>query len=357
MQNNPLTIVKQAKDWVFGGVSGITYKDQGGILETDLPDGERQSAPKFDTQGCVSWTILDCTETDSNKHYRLGAWSEQNKTEMEALALQSNGKFNESDRYLAEVSETTRRGNEVQKVVDTLRRDGTVGEKIWPFTQDMDWDTFYQDPPALIHSVAKKFHYYFDVQYEWVVMDGKPTGNFANVAECLKYHTKQSPVLIAAPICSGWHSDVVAGCSKTVAEHATMVWKVDDGIHILDHYLPFKKKLALDYPIPWAMKIVVVPKNEYLHTELKLGDSSEEVRKLQKFLNLSEDTAVAKTGIGSKGNESSYYGRMTADAVLRLQKKYGGFSAWELYWLAGKTCGKKTTALVNKLSKSFPQGK
>lgn len=353
MKNNPLYIVKQAKDWVAGLVSGITYEDKGGYTEADLPDGERQSNSKMESSGCVSWTVNDCPETQANKFAKQGAWSEQNLMEMEALGFQSNGRFNFSDRFLADASNTGRTGNTVQAVIDALRTYGMVGEAVWPFTQDMDWDTFYKEPPANIYSIAKKFFWYFDVQYEWVVLDGKPTGNFTSVAECLKYHTKHAPVLITTPLCPGWNSGLVATCSGYPLAHATMVYSVDEYINILDHYEPFKKKLALDYPIPWAMKIVLIPKNEYLHTELKLGDISEEVRKLQKFLNLSEDTCVAKTGAGSKGFETNFYGSKTADAVLRLQKKYGGFSMWELYWLAGKTCGKKTTALVNRLAKSI----
>jgi len=351
MTDNPLIIIQQAKDWVAGLISGITYEDKGGYTEKDLPDGERQYAPKFDSKGCVSWSVNNCTEIQANK--RFGEWSKQNQLEMEALGYHANGRFNFSDRFLADDSGTTTKGNTVQAVIDTIRKSGAVGEAIWPFTQDMDWETFYKDAPANVYAIARKFFWYFDVSYEWVVLDGKPTGNFTDVSECLKYHTKHSPVLITTPLCPGWHSGLVATCSGYPLAHATTVYSVSDYIYILDHYEPFLKKLHLDYPIPWAMKIVITPKNDYIHTTLKLGDVGEEVRKLQKFLNLSEDTAVAKTGIGSKGNESNYYGTKTADAVLRLQKKYGGFSVWELYWLKGGTFGQKSKALVNRLAKSI----
>lgn len=55
---------------------------------------------------------------------------------------------------------------------------------------------------------------------------------------------------------------------------------------------------------------------------LKLGDSGEDVKKLQQYLNRNLDTQVAAYGIGSSGNESMYFGPATAAAVSKLQMKY-----------------------------------
>ncbi len=54
---------------------------------------------------------------------------------------------------------------------------------------------------------------------------------------------------------------------------------------------------------------------------LTLGSQGEDVRRLQKFLN-GQGLIVARSGIGSPGNESSYYGTATADAVARFQERY-----------------------------------
>lgn len=345
--NRPLKIALQAKDWIFGAISGITYKDEGGILESHLPTGERQSNAKMESSGCVSWTVNDCIETGANMQYENG-WSERNKKEMADLGYHINGKFNFADRLLAYYSGTTPKGNTVQAVLDSLRRDGLVSESDWPFDLYMTWDTFYSQPPKEISDKAKKFDWYFDVAYEWIVTDSTP-----NALGALRYHTKQAPVLITTPICPGWKDSPVASCQGYPLAHATMCWSVDEYINILDHYVPFTKQLQLDYPIPWALKIVVTPKNNYLHTELRYGQSSSEVKKLQQFLNLSDDTKVAQSGMGSKGYETNYYGQLTANALLRLQKKHGGFSAWELMWYRGQLCGSKSRALINRLAKSI----
>ncbi len=55
---------------------------------------------------------------------------------------------------------------------------------------------------------------------------------------------------------------------------------------------------------------------------IKIGSVSDDVLKLQQFLNASSDTAIALSGLGSVGNESPIYGPRTAKAVAKFQEKY-----------------------------------
>ncbi|MGB2580273.1 MAG: IPT/TIG domain-containing protein [Minisyncoccia bacterium] len=55
---------------------------------------------------------------------------------------------------------------------------------------------------------------------------------------------------------------------------------------------------------------------------LSLGSRGEDVRELQKFLNIDSYTTVAVSGAGSLGNETDYYGPATKRAVIKFQEKY-----------------------------------
>ncbi|MFA6552370.1 MAG: peptidoglycan-binding domain-containing protein [Candidatus Paceibacterota bacterium] len=57
-------------------------------------------------------------------------------------------------------------------------------------------------------------------------------------------------------------------------------------------------------------------------SDLKLGDFGPEVSILQRILNADPDTIVAKSGPGSSGNETEYFGFLTRLAVIKFQNKY-----------------------------------
>ncbi|NUM25251.1 MAG: peptidoglycan-binding protein [Candidatus Buchananbacteria bacterium] len=69
---------------------------------------------------------------------------------------------------------------------------------------------------------------------------------------------------------------------------------------------------------PWA-GCVKAPVSSYSLTgNLKMGDENKEVKTLQQILNKIGYT-VAKSGVGSPGNETQYFGLLTREAVKRFQ--------------------------------------
>lgn len=56
---------------------------------------------------------------------------------------------------------------------------------------------------------------------------------------------------------------------------------------------------------------------------LTIGSMGEDVRQLQVFLNsYSNETRVANSGVGSVGNETTYFGQLTQNALIRFQNLF-----------------------------------
>jgi peptidoglycan hydrolase-like protein with peptidoglycan-binding domain len=62
-----------------------------------------------------------------------------------------------------------------------------------------------------------------------------------------------------------------------------------------------------------------LPKNAYL----RAGDEQKEVLILQQILNSDADTLITKTGAGSPGKETWFFGAYTTSALKKFQEKYG----------------------------------
>ena len=58
------------------------------------------------------------------------------------------------------------------------------------------------------------------------------------------------------------------------------------------------------------------------YRDLKIGDEGQDVLELQKILNQDSETVVAISSVGSLGNETTYFGQLTKNALIKFQNKY-----------------------------------
>ncbi len=83
---------------------------------------------------------------------------------------------------------------------------------------------------------------------------------------------------------------------------------------------------------------------------LQYGDVNKEVKVLQELLDNNELTKVSDSGFGSRGNETTYFGSLTRNAVRRFQKKYDIVSSGDERTTGYGLVGPKTRARLQEVS-------
>ncbi len=146
MKNLGVIIQPKVQDFIAGT---LAYKvvNPTGNWTGFVPAGENQFSNHADSMACVTFSALNCIETQ----YRF--FTGQN--------------INFSDRFIAKLSGTTPQGNTVQNVLDAIRRYGLVLEEEWPTPKNFTWDDYYTPIPPEVLAKAQKY----DVSYEFGSID------------------------------------------------------------------------------------------------------------------------------------------------------------------------------------------
>lgn len=213
--NRGVILGNQDTDYIAGVNSPIRYEvlNPSGDWTAYAPTRERQSFSWGDTMACVSFSALNCVETQ--------------------IKFLTGNEINLSDRFLAKASGTTPDGNYLWKVADTLRKRGCPLEALYPSTGDFSsWNEYYIEIAENIFLEALKTLAVYDIAYEFIPL----------TREDLIKHIKHAPIQIVVPghaICS--------------------LLSENDIITYLDTYDPFIKQTPFSN-LRSACKIVVTIK-------------------------------------------------------------------------------------------------
>ena len=235
--------------WVWRGITGIPEEkplvasgmDWMPYLATD----EIQRFNGFDTSSCVSFSCLNNFETllfyklvnkmISNENYN---WLQVNGY------LDDQDRPNFSDRYIAALSGTTKKGNSAGKVMDTVLNYGLIPEAMHPATTALSFENYVNT--ALItpemFDIGKEFKKRFKLAYEVVFV-----GENQTLLDAVRYSPLQ--VFIHA-----WGQYVDGLFKKTLENinHAVTFFGGEQEKYLYEHdsyslYGSYKAKLAWDY--------------------------------------------------------------------------------------------------------------
>ena len=280
--NSPIKIDRCVKDWSI-------Y----------LPANETQRSSKEDFLICATMSALHSIECQLNYLLSEKQFSDEALFFFHNNGYIQDGSFCLSDRFNAQLNGTEKlKGNYLNKVGDFIRQHGILPGIDWPIREDMSWVEFYSDIPIGLFSKARKALWFLDIKYQWI--------NKTDLAQGLNL----APVQIATAICPGWNGGkLVEKCSSQTIQHATVIYGYDEQGNWLnlDHYQPYRQKLAPDYEFPLNMQYIVTAKPLCL----RKGMYGSNVLQLQKDLN--------KLGFNLK--EDSDYGLKTETAVKNIQNK------------------------------------
>lgn len=230
-----------------------------------LPLEEKQYNFNFDSMSCTTFSALNVLETLVNFLMYNDKLTVAQLEFLNKNGYIENGKANFSDRFTAIMSGTKPEGNYFQNVMDSVRRDGLLPEKDFPFSGN-SWAE-YHDKTKITEEMkqkALKIKDILDFAYEWVELDPG--------SSCIYEALTQSPVQVAV--------------TKENPGHAIMLPKIDFEFETYSPYLrPRSRTLAYAMKIQAKPKAPILPptaKYKYFKESEVLGLKPELVKMLDK---------------------------------------------------------------------------
>jgi len=195
--------------------------------------GEKQNAIYFDDLACATRAMLKCIEAVMNKQLAEGKipaikWFEDN-------GFLISGKFNFNDRWIAYLSETTRKGNTRINVWKAILEYGLIPQEMWDFDMDdrknkYGWNDYYIDPTEKCYELGQEF-------LEKVNIEEIKTTTFKRLDE--------TPLTAFVRPCSPDKNGIYQRCYKFY-NHRICIMNETDYYVALDSYEKQRDKTGID---------------------------------------------------------------------------------------------------------------
>ena len=361
-ENSGVIIKVRPLDFRVGAETGIQYESRvpSGDWRPYKPTDEWQRRRVggrlgYDTNSCITFAGNNTLEGQTRFLIDSGRMPE------EALAFLRDGNYfdedgnvNFSDWFGANTNGTTPDGNDLASFWNGVRAAGVLPQSDGYAPNDFNTNAEWLNKALItddMRTKARRFLDFFDVKYEWVVLD--QPGRW----DLFRKHLQQAPLHIAVGTGPDWNrkdGHPIQPVDGPRLNHSIAYWDQDPETDhdVLDHYDPFLKELAWPYYIPYAIKGVLTPRTEppapapfvYVFTKnLRMGaPASPEVHKLQEGLQF---LGYMKAGVFGP------YGPQTTFAVAKLQASNGIVDPSG----AGVNFGPLTRAAINRALTGDPR--
>lgn len=209
-------------------------------------DMEVQKGRYFDTMGCTGYSLMNCIEM-----LAMAKWGE---------------KWNLSDRYINKMSNTSRRGNSMRNVLESVRKFGVVNEEDWPWDREkFSWNEYYKTVPSYVIAKGMNWLKEYNFGYESV------WSTKAMIIEALKY----SPLYVGG---YAWYKRGMFYYSTSNPNHCFTSIEELLQRSAGDSYNPFIKHLAPNYKLYYVKRVYLEKKNIKFNIQLINKNLEEGVR-------------------------------------------------------------------------------
>jgi hypothetical protein len=267
MQDHHCLVIKpRSSDYIKGVNSPIVFKAvSDGNWTPRIEFFENQDlAPWGDTNGCVLFAAQESFDAQMDNLIATGQMPPAILAQFNSMGYMDLGRdglphFHSSPRFLQVLTGNGTNGNSCPEAWDVMRKYGVLPWRDLPYDATITETEYFAPISQTSLEKAAQFLTLIggkdSIQYHWILND-----SVANNIPAMQESMPQAPLCLGTPVCEPWNQEQPPTCTSTDPAHSTIAYSIDTLVHILDHYSPYEKELAFDYPIPYALQgIVTLP--------------------------------------------------------------------------------------------------